>query len=103
MTANMFSVSISTVSLSLRMVCNAIAEHLGPLYVKFPSTEEELQEAASRFLLKFELPQAVGCVDGIHVPIIQHTENFHNFSCYKMKYSLSTARASAMKKVYLLT
>ena len=29
MTANTFGVSISTVSLSLRMVCNAIAEHLG--------------------------------------------------------------------------
>ena len=70
MTANTFGVSISTVSLSLRMVCKAIAEHLGPLYIKFPFTEEELQEAASRFLLKFGLPQVVGCVDETHVPII---------------------------------
>ena len=89
MTANTFGVSISTVSLSLRMVCNAIAEHLGPLYVKFPSTEEELQEATSQFLLKFGLLQVVECIDGTHVPIIQHTENSWNFSCCKMTYSLS--------------
>ena len=36
MMANTFDVSISTVSLSLRMVCYAIAKHLGPLYIKFP-------------------------------------------------------------------
>ena len=89
MTANTFGVSISTVSLCLRMVCNSTAEHLGPLYIKFPSTEEELQEAASRFLLKFGLPQVVGSVDGTHVPIIQTTENLHDFFCYKMKYSLN--------------
>ena len=78
-TANTFRVSFSTVSLSLRMVCNAIAEHLGPLYIKFSSTKEELQEAASKFLLTFGLPQVVGCVDGTHVPIIQLTENPHDF------------------------
>ena len=89
MTANTFGVSISTVSLSLRMVCNAIAEHLGPLYMKFPFTEEELQEAASRFLAKFGLPQFVGCVDGTHISIIQPTGNPHDFFCYKMKYSLN--------------
>ena len=37
-TANKFGVLISTVSLSLRMVCNAVTEHLDPLYIKFPST-----------------------------------------------------------------
>ena len=71
------------------MVCNAIAEHLGPLYIKFLSTEEELQEAASKFLLKFGLPQVVGCVDGTHVPIIQPAENPHDFFCCKIKYSLN--------------
>ena len=71
MTANTFRVSISTVSLSLRMVCDAIAERLGPLYIKFPSTGEELQKSANRFLLKFGPPQVVGCADGTHVPIIQ--------------------------------
>ena len=63
------------------MVCNAIAEHLGPLYIKLLSTVEELQEAASGFSLKFGLPQVVGYVDGTHVPIIQPTENPHDFFC----------------------
>ena len=49
MTANTFGVSTSTVSLYLRMICNVIAEHLGPLYIKFPSTEDKLQVAASQF------------------------------------------------------
>ena len=86
MTTNTFGVSISTVSLSLRMVCNAIAEHLGPLYMKFPSTEDKLQETATRFLLKFWLLQVVGCADETHILIIQPTENPHDFFCYKMKY-----------------
>ena len=71
------------------MVWNAIAEHLGPLYIKFPSREEELQEAASRFWLNFGLLQVVRCVDGTHVPIIQPFENPLDFFCYKMKYSLN--------------
>ena len=100
MTTNTFGVSISTVSLSLRMVCNAIAEHLGPLHIKFPSTEEELQQAASRFLLTFGLPQVVGCVDGTHVPIIQPTENPHDFFCYKIKYSLNCQGICDEKIIY---
>ena len=71
MTANTFRVLISTVSLSLRMVCDAIAERLGPLYVKVPFKGEELQKAANRFLLKCGPPQVVGCADGTHVPIIE--------------------------------
>ena len=64
---------------------------------QFSSTEEELQEAASKFLLKFGLPQVAGCVDGTHVPIIQLTENPHDFFCYKMKYSLN-CQAICVKK-----
>ena len=101
MTTNTFGVSISTVSLSLRMVCNAIAEHLGPLHIKFPSIEEELQQAASRFLLTFGLLQVVGYVDETHVSIIQPTENPHDFFCYKIKYSLNY-QGICDEKVYLL-
>lgn len=89
MTANTFGVSRSTVSISLRKVCKGICEHLGPLYIKFPSTEEELIEHAGRFESKFSIPQVIGCVDGTHIPIRMPSENHHDYFCYKMKYSLN--------------
>ena len=87
MTANTFGVSISTVSLSLRMVCDAIAERSGSLDIKFPSTRDELQETANRFLLMFGLPQLVGCVGGSHVPIFQPIENLHDFFVHNEVFS----------------
>ena len=87
MTANTFGVSISTVSLSLRMVCDAIAERSGSLDIKFPSIRDELREAANRFLLMFGLPQLVGCVDGTHVPLFQPIENLHDFFVHNEVFS----------------
>ena len=89
MTANTFGVSVATVSVSLRMVCHAITKHLGPLYIKFPLTKEEIKASAALFEEKFGLPQVIGCIDGTHIAIMQPSENPHDYFCYKMKYSLN--------------
>ena len=70
MTANTFGCAISTVSKVLKEICSIISQKLGPMFIVFPSTENEVKEAASRFEAKFDFPQAIGCIDGTHIPII---------------------------------
>ena len=89
MTANTFGVSVASVSVSLRIVCNAINEGMGPKLIHFPTTVEEIKKASASFEAKFGFPQAIGCVDGTHIPIRQPVENPHDYFCYKMKYSLN--------------
>ncbi|XP_057290960.1 putative nuclease HARBI1 [Hydractinia symbiolongicarpus] len=89
MTCNTFGVSLATLSKSLRSVCGAINDILGPELIKFPRTEAELKHAATLFESKFGFPQAIGCVDGTHIPIKRPTENAQEYFCYKMKYSLN--------------
>ena len=48
-TANAFGLSRQTVSKIIRKVCKAITIHLGPKYIKLPSTEEEVQNLVKRF------------------------------------------------------
>ena len=70
MTANTFGVSKSTLTKTLRSVCEAINSILGPKLIKFPTTTvEEIRDAALRFEEKFRFPQAIGCIDGTHIPI----------------------------------
>ena len=88
MTANSFGVSTATVSISSK-VCGAICEHLGPLFMKFPFSKDEMKAAASKFELKFQILQVIGCVDSTHIAIKMPTENPHDYFCYKMKYSLN--------------
>lgn len=101
MTANTFGVSLATVSCSLRIVCNAICKRLGPLFINFPSTKEEIKEASARFESKFGIPQAIGCVDGTHVAILQPSDNPHDYFCYKMKYSLNCQAICDEKGIFV--
>ena len=94
--ANTFGVSLATLSISLRVVCNAINTELGPKFIKFPNTAQDIKLATSLFESKFGLfhyvlfaMQVIGCVDGTHIPILQPEENAHDYFCYKMKYSLN--------------
>ena len=89
MTANTFSCAISTVSKVLKEICSIISQKLGPMFIVFLSTKNEVKEAASRFEAKFGFPQAIGCIDGAHMPIKQPTENARDYFCYKMKYSIN--------------
>ena len=49
-TANAFRLSRPFVSVIVRRVCKAITEHLGPLCIRLPSTEVEVEEKTKNFL-----------------------------------------------------
>ena len=89
MTSNAFGVAPCTLSLTIRKVCHAIVKVMGPEFIKFPTTKDELEGLMNNFEEKFGFPMVVGCVDGTHVPVRQPTENPHDYFCYKMKYSIN--------------
>lgn len=66
--ANAFGVSRTLVSITIRRVCTAIAS-LSSELIKFPTTEEEVQDAVVNFSDKYHIPQCLGAIDGTHVPI----------------------------------
>lgn len=70
MTANTFGVALCTVSVVVHEVCGTLVNVLGTSYIKLPSTEDEMREAVKHMENKHGFPQAFGCVDGTHIPIM---------------------------------
>lgn len=80
--ANAFGISRSSGSIIVRRVCAAISEYLGPIYVRLPTSEREVQELISQFRV-YGFPQCKGAVDGTRIP---------SRSPLKMLLTTSTAR-----------
>ena len=87
-TANLFGVSIPTVSKYVTSVCYAICK-IGSEYIKLPKTEQEMEEKVAKFEVRFGMPGAFGCIDGTHIPITRLSENSQDFFIYKQFHSLS--------------
>jgi len=84
MTANAFGIAFFTVSMIyVRKVCDVIATVLGPMYIKLPSTEQEMKNLVKSVRNKYGFPQAFGCVDGTQFAISLPTENPHDYFSYK--------------------
>ena len=89
MTCNAFGCSNATISLCVNEVCNIITNYLGPMFIKYPVTQGEVQSAIDGFLQKSGFPQVIGCIDGTHIPIRQPSVNAHDYFSYKMKHTIS--------------
>lgn len=89
MTANTFGVARCTVGKVLHEICKIITENVGPQLIKFPITKEEVETATSQFSNRFGFPQAIGCIDGTHIPIKQPSENAHDYMSYKQFFSIN--------------
>ena len=59
MTCNAFGCSKATISLRVNEVCTIINDYLGPMFIKYPVTQEEVQSAIDGFLQKFGFPQVI--------------------------------------------
>jgi hypothetical protein len=88
MTANAFGVAICTVSVVVRKVCRVLTKNLGAIYIKLPSSEQEMRQEIKQMDNKYGFPQAFGSVDGTRIPITHPSENPHDYFSYKMKYIL---------------
>ena len=89
MTANAFGIHVSTASNIIHQVCSAICHVLGPKYVKLPETIDEMKVKSAEFAAKYGMPQAFGCIDGTHVPILRPKENSQDYFSYKMFFSIN--------------
>ena len=88
-TANAFGLSRSSVSIIICRVCQAITKFLGPLYIRLPTTENEVQEKADNFFKHFNFPQCLGAVDGTHIYIKQPQNNATDYINRKSRFSLN--------------
>lgn len=61
--------SRSSVCRTVKRVCTAIKDVLGPQHLRFPNTKEEIGATILGFRRMAGLPQVVGAVDGTHIPI----------------------------------
>ena len=91
--ANAFGVGKSTVSETVRNVCNVISKECGPKYIKLPSTIEEVESLSDGFYKTHNFPQCIGAIDGTHIPIKQPKENPTDFMNRKDFYSFNVQAA----------
>lgn len=65
----LFGIGRSTVGKVVLETCNAISQHLLPKYVAIPEGAK-LRELVDGYEGRWGCPQAVGAIDGTHIPII---------------------------------
>ena len=85
--AIMFGLGRSTVAEIVVETCREIAAHLLTEYVKIPSGDR-MKEVVDGFETFWGFPQAVGAIDGSHIPIIRPEESGSDYYNRKGYYSI---------------
>jgi hypothetical protein len=101
MTANVFGIHQCTVSKTVKVVCDAINNIVGPLYLHLPKNKEDMTKLASQFEVKFGMIQAFGCIDGTHVQIKRPIKNGQDYFCYKQYFSLNVQAVCDSKGYFI--
>ena len=83
-----FRISLNGVSYIIKGCCKAIAEHLIPLFVKIPSSEQEWFEISRIFDRRWNYPHALGAIDGKHVTIRKPRNGGSYYYNYKHTHSI---------------
>ena len=77
--ANAFGLSRSTVSITIFKVGGVIVAILGPMYMKLPTTEDDVRDLVDNFQSVHGFPQCLGAIDGTHIEIKQPKMNYYEF------------------------
>ena len=88
-TAKAFSLAVSSVSVIVKNVTQAISKHLASTYIKLCISEQEVQASAANFFSRFGFPQCLGAVDSTHIPIQKPNENPSSYINRKGYHSLN--------------
>ena len=83
----MFGLGRSTVGQIVVETCHEMATHLLTEFVKIPS-EDKLKDIVDGFESFWGFPQAVGAIDGSHIPIIKPAESASDYYNRKGYYSV---------------
>ncbi|XP_047140221.2 uncharacterized protein LOC105845863 [Hydra vulgaris] len=101
MTANVFGIYQCTASKTVKIVCDAINNIVGPIYLHLPKNKENMTKLASQFDVKFGIIQAFGCIDGAHIQIKRPIENGQDYFCYKQYFSLNVQAVCDSKGYFI--
>jgi hypothetical protein len=77
-----FRVSRHTIAVIIPEVCKAIQDELAEEVVQFPQDADEWRQVAARFQQKWNLPHALGALDGKHIRIRRPNKSgsvYHNY------------------------
>lgn len=83
----LFGIGRSTVGNVVLETCAAISEHLLPKYVTIPEGAK-LRELVDGYEGRWGFPQAVGAIDGTHIPIIRPLHSAADYYNRKGYYSI---------------
>ncbi|KAH7699793.1 hypothetical protein AAVH_33097 [Aphelenchoides avenae] len=83
-----FRIGVSTACNVCHEVCKVLVEELAPTYLRTPSTTDEWLEIADGFLGKWQLPNALGAIDGKHVTIKAPANSGSLYFNYKQHFSM---------------
>lgn len=73
------------------MICQEFEQALSDkndMFIRFPYTEDEVQEAIDGFEKDYDFPQIVGAIDGSHIEIKAPSENHEDYYNRKQYYSV---------------
>ena len=86
--ACLFGLGTSTVGKIVLETCEVIVKVLLPKFVKFPSSELAIKEIVDGFENIWGFPQAVGAIDGTHIPILKPVDSPSDYYNRKSFYSI---------------
>ena len=72
---NAFDVGKSTLSKTVRSVCQVMSKEYRQKYIKLPCTQEEVESLADGLYRSHNCPRCIGAIDGMHIPIQQPKQN----------------------------
>ena len=83
-----FRTSVPAISSFVPEVCEAIIAEYRDEYLKCPSTPEQWQQIADKFLLRWNWPHTGGAVDGKHIAIRKPKDGGSMYFNYKKYHSI---------------
>jgi len=85
--ADSFRLGISTIHYIIKEVCEAVWKTMAPLHMPVPPTEM-LLATSNKFCLKWNFPNCVGSIDGIHIRLKCPSNSGSMYYNYKKYYSV---------------